>query len=112
VEMDLLPATIQYREDAIDSFVYAICANVNVDSLEFKLTPTYVAYMAARHVAKSDWTGRRLTTLTSLVARTLFATIEVWVSQYCVSFCLYLHALRLVDLSDLCVMWRFPSKSY
>jgi len=53
--VDLLPATVEYREDTEDDFVRLVLSDINVDALEFKLTPTYVVYMAIRYKLMHDF---------------------------------------------------------
>ncbi|XP_076714138.1 afadin isoform X3 [Callospermophilus lateralis] len=50
----MLPASIEFRESAEDSFLSAIINYTNSSTVHFKLSPTYVLYMACRHVLSSQ----------------------------------------------------------
>lgn len=50
-----LPASIEFRESAEDSFLSAIINYTNSSTVHFKLSPTYVLYMACRHVLSSQY---------------------------------------------------------
>jgi len=79
----MLPATVEYRDDAEDEFVRLVLSDINVDALEFKLTPTYVVYMAVRHKLMSgvrqhvDHKQRAVAALAAKVANTTYHTIQV-----------------------------------
>uniref|UniRef100_A0A8C3WJH1 Afadin n=1 Tax=Catagonus wagneri TaxID=51154 RepID=A0A8C3WJH1_9CETA len=45
-----LPASIEFRESAEDSFLSAVINYTNSSTVHFKLSPTYVLYMACRYV--------------------------------------------------------------
>ena len=79
---DLLPATIEYRDDAEEEFIRAVCSDINVEGLEFKLIPTYIVYMAARHCfsrrqLSANHQLRRAATFTSLAAHSISNTLQV-----------------------------------
>jgi afadin len=46
---DLLPASLEFREDAEDPFLNSIIRDVNGATVQFKLAPTYTLYMATRY---------------------------------------------------------------
>ncbi|XP_051020126.1 afadin isoform X2 [Acomys russatus] len=46
----ILPASIEFRESSEDSFLSAIINYTNSSTVHFKLSPTYVLYMACRYV--------------------------------------------------------------
>jgi len=82
---DVLPATVEYCDDAEDEFVQLVLSDINVDALEFKLTPTYVVYMAVRHkllhgfrphVDQKQY-ARLIGALTTKVANATYHTIQV-----------------------------------
>ena len=77
--LGLLPATVEYRDDAEDEFVRLVLSDINVDALEFKLTPTYVVYMAVRHKLMTDshHKHRAIAALAAKVANTTYHTIQV-----------------------------------
>lgn len=83
--VDMLPATVEYRDDAEDNFVRLVLSDINVDALEFKLTPTYVVYMAVRHrlmhgfrsPADHKQRAHVIAALTTKVAETTYHTIQV-----------------------------------
>ncbi|XP_064342526.1 afadin isoform X12 [Camelus dromedarius] len=50
-----LPASIEFRESSEDSFLSAIISYTNSSTVHFKLSPTYVLYMACRHVLSSPY---------------------------------------------------------
>ncbi|KFO37423.1 Afadin, partial [Fukomys damarensis] len=50
----LLPASIEFRESSEDSFLSAIINYTNSSTVHFKLSPTYVLYMACRYVLSSQ----------------------------------------------------------
>lgn len=72
---DFFPATVEYQDHRETEFVTAICASKNFESLEFKLMPTYIMYMAARHDLNRRFA--RLPTYTSAVARVIYDIIQV-----------------------------------
>ncbi|XP_021499682.1 afadin isoform X11 [Meriones unguiculatus] len=49
-----LPASIEFRESSEDSFLSAIINYTNSSTVHFKLSPTYVLYMACRYVLSSQ----------------------------------------------------------
>ncbi|XP_047589863.1 afadin isoform X14 [Lutra lutra] len=49
----VLPASIEFRESSEDSFLSAIINYTNSSTVHFKLSPTYVLYMACRYVLSS-----------------------------------------------------------
>nr|XP_044617238.1 afadin isoform X16 [Equus asinus] len=51
----ILPASIEFRESAEDSFLSAIINYTNSSTVHFKLSPTYVLYMACRYVLSSQY---------------------------------------------------------
>ncbi|XP_062043018.1 afadin isoform X2 [Lepus europaeus] len=51
----LLPASIEFRESSEDSFLSAIINYTNSSTVHFKLSPTYVLYMACRYVLSSQY---------------------------------------------------------
>ncbi|XP_006882848.1 PREDICTED: afadin [Elephantulus edwardii] len=51
----ILPASIEFRESAEDSFLSAVINYTNSSTVHFKLSPTYVLYMACRHVLSSQY---------------------------------------------------------
>ncbi|KAM4866498.1 afadin isoform 9-T9 [Thomomys bottae] len=50
----VLPASIEFRESSEDSFLSAIINYTNSSTVHFKLSPTYVLYMACRYVLSSQ----------------------------------------------------------
>lgn len=44
----ILPAVLEFREDAEDAFFHSITTQLDPTDLQFKLAPTYTLYMAAR----------------------------------------------------------------
>ncbi|XP_013372803.1 PREDICTED: afadin isoform X17 [Chinchilla lanigera] len=50
----ILPASIEFRESSEDSFLSAIINYTNSSTVHFKLSPTYVLYMACRYVLSSQ----------------------------------------------------------
>ncbi|XP_074189949.1 afadin isoform X17 [Rhinolophus sinicus] len=50
-----LPASIEFRESSEDSFLSAIINYTNSSTVHFKLSPTYVLYMACRYVLSSQY---------------------------------------------------------
>jgi len=72
---DFFPATVEYQDNREVEFVTAICSSQNIESLEFKLMPTYVIYMAARHNLSRRI--HRLSTFPSSVARAVYNIIQV-----------------------------------
>ncbi|KAG8504740.1 Afadin [Galemys pyrenaicus] len=50
-----LPASIEFRESSEDAFLSAIINYTNSSTVHFKLSPTYVLYMACRHVLSSQY---------------------------------------------------------
>ncbi|KAM5284170.1 afadin isoform 6-T6 [Hipposideros larvatus] len=50
-----LPASIEFRESSEDSFLAAIINYTNSSTVHFKLSPTYVLYMACRYVLSSQY---------------------------------------------------------
>ncbi|XP_045356252.1 afadin isoform X13 [Leopardus geoffroyi] len=51
----ILPASIEFRESSEDSFLSAIINYTNSSTVHFKLSPTYVLYMACRYVLSSQY---------------------------------------------------------
>nr|KAF6340896.1 afadin, adherens junction formation factor [Myotis myotis] len=51
----VLPASIEFRESSEDSFLSAIINYTNSSTVHFKLSPTYVLYMACRYVLSSQY---------------------------------------------------------
>ncbi|XP_062952466.1 afadin isoform X12 [Cynocephalus volans] len=51
----ILPASIEFRESAEDSFLSAIINYTNSSTVHFKLSPTYVLYMACRYVLSNQY---------------------------------------------------------
>ncbi|XP_040614185.1 afadin isoform X15 [Mesocricetus auratus] len=49
-----LPASVEFRESSEDSFLSAIINYTNSSTVHFKLSPTYVLYMACRYVLSSQ----------------------------------------------------------
>uniref|UniRef100_A0AAV2K9G4 Afadin n=1 Tax=Knipowitschia caucasica TaxID=637954 RepID=A0AAV2K9G4_KNICA len=50
-----LPASIEFRENSEDTFLSAIINYTNSSTVHFKLSPTYVLYMACRFVLSSSY---------------------------------------------------------
>ncbi|XP_034525359.1 afadin isoform X16 [Ailuropoda melanoleuca] len=50
----ILPASIEFRESSEDSFLSAIINYTNSSTVHFKLSPTYVLYLACRYVLSSQ----------------------------------------------------------
>ncbi|XP_013410608.1 afadin isoform X2 [Lingula anatina] len=46
---DILPATLEFREEGEDAFLSALISEVNGANVQFKLSPTYSLYMATRY---------------------------------------------------------------
>ncbi|XP_014441875.1 afadin [Tupaia chinensis] len=46
----VLPASVEFRESSEDSFLSAVINYTNSSTVHFKLSPTYVLYMACRYV--------------------------------------------------------------
>ncbi|XP_062980520.1 afadin isoform X14 [Elgaria multicarinata webbii] len=51
----ILPASIEFRESSEDAFLSAIINYTNSSTVHFKLSPTYVLYMACRYVLSSQY---------------------------------------------------------
>ncbi|XP_047274782.1 afadin isoform X43 [Homo sapiens] len=51
----ILPASIEFRESSEDSFLSAIINYTNSSTVHFKLSPTYVLYMACRYVLSNQY---------------------------------------------------------
>ncbi|XP_066472580.1 afadin isoform X9 [Tiliqua scincoides] len=51
----ILPAIIEFRESSEDAFLSAIINYTNSSTVHFKLSPTYVLYMACRYVLSSQY---------------------------------------------------------
>ncbi|XP_060061139.1 afadin isoform X5 [Erinaceus europaeus] len=51
----VLPASVEFRESAEDSFLSAIINYTNSSTVHFKLSPTYVLYMACRYVLSGQY---------------------------------------------------------
>ncbi|XP_045721853.1 afadin isoform X7 [Mirounga angustirostris] len=51
----ILPASIEFRESSEDSFLSAIINYTNSSTVHFKLSPTYVLYMACRYVLSCQY---------------------------------------------------------
>ncbi|XP_053317193.1 afadin isoform X16 [Spea bombifrons] len=51
----MLPASIEFRENSEDSFLAAIINYTNSSTVHFKLSPTYVLYMACRYVLSNQY---------------------------------------------------------
>ena len=52
---NILPAVLEFREDTEDSFFSAITMGLDVNSVQFKLAPTYTIYMATRFRASTHY---------------------------------------------------------
>ncbi|KAG8444323.1 hypothetical protein GDO86_009491, partial [Hymenochirus boettgeri] len=52
---NMLPASIEFRENSEDSFLSAIINYTNSSTVHFKLSPTYVLYMTCRYVISSKY---------------------------------------------------------
>ncbi|KAM9355567.1 afadin isoform 4-T4 [Pholidichthys leucotaenia] len=50
-----LPASIEFRENSEDTFLSAIINYTNSSTVHFKLSPTYVLYMACRYVLSPSY---------------------------------------------------------
>ena len=80
--VNVLPASVEYHDDAENQLLQFALCDVNVDALEFKLTPTYITYMAVRHrLIQPNMDHRQraniIAALTTKVANTAYYTIEV-----------------------------------
>ncbi|XP_063299514.1 afadin isoform X8 [Pelobates fuscus] len=51
----VLPASIEFRENSEDTFLSAIINYTNSSTVHFKLSPTYVLYMACRYVLSNQY---------------------------------------------------------
>ncbi|XP_040821148.1 afadin isoform X4 [Ochotona curzoniae] len=51
----VLPASIEFRESSEDSFLSAIINYTNSSTVHFKLSPTYVLYLACRYVLSNQY---------------------------------------------------------
>ncbi|XP_053152699.1 afadin isoform X15 [Hemicordylus capensis] len=51
----ILPASIEFRESSEDAFLSAIINYTNSSTVHFKLSPTYVLYMACRYVLSNQY---------------------------------------------------------
>uniref|UniRef100_A0A667G4B3 Afadin n=1 Tax=Lynx canadensis TaxID=61383 RepID=A0A667G4B3_LYNCA len=51
----ILPASVEFSESSEDSFLSAIINYTNSSTVHFKLSPTYVLYMACRYVLSSQY---------------------------------------------------------
>ncbi|XP_053566893.1 afadin [Bombina bombina] len=51
----VLPASIEFRENSEDAFLSAIINYTNSSTVHFKLSPTYVLYMACRYVLSGQY---------------------------------------------------------
>ncbi|XP_064629486.1 afadin-like isoform X2 [Lineus longissimus] len=72
VEEDLLPAGLEFREDAEDQFLGSLITDSSVPTVVFKLAPTYALYMSARYRVSRHYrpdmsASERAHRLTSLV---------------------------------------------
>ncbi|XP_043919082.1 afadin isoform X3 [Protopterus annectens] len=50
-----LPASIEFRDSSEDAFLSAVINYTNSSTVHFKLSPTYVLYMACRYVLSSQY---------------------------------------------------------
>jgi len=93
----LLPATVEYHSDAEDEFVRLVLSGINIEALEFKLTPTYIIYMAVRHRLMHGFRphvdqkhrAQIVAALTTKVANTTYHTIQVFhilIALFCIIY--------------------------
>ena len=54
-EMTLLPASLQFVDDAQDAFFAAIISEVNGAAVHFKLAPAYSLYLACHYLISPDF---------------------------------------------------------
>ena len=52
---NILPAVLEFREDTEDDFFSAITIHLDVNTVQFKLAPTYTIYMATRFRASTHY---------------------------------------------------------
>jgi hypothetical protein len=46
----ILPAVLEFREETEETFFSEIIAGLDVNTVQFKLAPTYTLYMATRYL--------------------------------------------------------------
>ena len=51
----ILPAVLEFREETEETFFSEIIAGLDVNTVQFKLAPTYTLYMATRYMFKIDF---------------------------------------------------------
>lgn len=81
---DILPATLEFREDGEDAFLAAVISEVNGSAVQFKLGPTYTLYMATRFRISMAYRPKmspeeradRLTSLVNKVSNLVQQTIQ------------------------------------
>ena len=54
-EMTLLPASLQFVDDAQDAFFAALISEVNGAAVHFKLAPAYSLYLACHYLISPDF---------------------------------------------------------
>jgi len=85
----LLPATVDCRDDAEAELLHRVLIDVNVNALEFKLSPAYIIYMSARHKLLSNQNSpaslQQVASLTSKVTDIIYQIIQVRYSLQCCS---------------------------
>ncbi|XP_040583955.1 afadin [Lepeophtheirus salmonis] len=82
----ILPAVLEFSEDTENDFFDSITMNLDVNSVQFKLAPTYTIYMATRFRASTHYRPElipqeravRLTDMLSRVAEKIFAVIRTY----------------------------------
>jgi afadin len=81
---NILPAVLEFREETEDAFFNAITVALEVNSIQFKLAPTYTIYMATRFRASTHYRPElipeeravRLTEMLNAVAECVFGTVD------------------------------------
>ena len=86
---NILPAVLEFREDTEDNFFSAITMGLDVNSVQFKLAPTYTIYMATRFRASTHYRPElipeeraiRLTQMLDSVADCIFGKFYLFTFQ-------------------------------
>ena len=81
---NILPAVLEFREETEDAFFNAITIGLDVNTVQFKLAPTYTIYMATRFRASTHYRPElipeeravRLTAMLDAVADCIFGSVE------------------------------------
>ena len=84
-KIPLLPASLEFIDDAQDAFLAAIISEVNGAAVRFKLAPAYSLYLACHYMISPDYRpelgsvehARVVGTTTKKVAVAIEKTVEV-----------------------------------